>query len=103
MSDPKNRPAAGKAANENQARRNPESEAGKEEKLEEGLKNTFPASDPVSATAPGQKDKPKKVDPVREGGRQNGDLDEGLEDTFPASDPVSVTNSTRMGRPDRKS
>lgn len=102
MSDPRNRRVAGKAANDDVAQKGPESDAGKEEKLEKGLEDTFPASDPVSATAPGQKDRPKKVDPVREGGRNNGDLDEGLEDTFPASDPVSMTNSTRMGRPDRK-
>jgi len=102
MSDPKNRPAAGKAANDDQARRNPKSEADKEQELQEGLEDSFPASDPVSAATAGHPGKPKRVDPVREGGRSNGELDEGLEDTFPASDPVSVTNSTRTGRPDRK-
>lgn len=102
MSDPRNRPAAGQAANENRERSNPKPEADKEEELQEGLEDTFPASDPVSVATTGHPGRPKKVDPVREGGRDNGELDEGLEDTFPASDPVSVTNSTRMGRPDRK-
>lgn len=102
MSDPKESKAARKAADAE--KKQSTREANKEEKLERGLKDTFPASDPVSATAPGHSGKPKKVDPVRErreGHERNGDLDEALEDTFPASDPVSAISSIRTGRPYR--
>lgn len=83
------------------------SKSGAEKELDEGLKDTFPASDPVSETAPGGDRKVKKVDPVREGRSaedeaKEEELEEGLEDTFPASDPVSPTHSSHSGRPDSK-
>jgi len=75
-----------------------------EDQLNEGLEDSFPASDPVSVTratrtgAPGElamrsnrQDDDKK--------NENQELEEGLEDTFPASDPVSVTSPTHAGRP----
>lgn len=75
-----------------------------ENQLEEGLEDTFPASDPVSVTratrtgAPGEFAMRKNPD-----GGQDEDkeeiLEEGLEDTFPASDPVSITSPTKAGSP----
>jgi hypothetical protein len=71
--------------------------AGREEALDSGLEETFPASDPVSVTTKkpdidrpgagaksntGEKQRPKQKEKS---------LDEGLEETFPASDPVSIT------------
>ncbi|WP_295810685.1 hypothetical protein [uncultured Nitratireductor sp.] len=79
----------------------------KEEALDEGLEDTFPASDPVSvtrATRTGAPDefatKQVKKKPEEEG--LDDELEEGLEDTFPASDPVSVTSTTHTGSPRRK-
>lgn len=76
--------------------------AGREEALDSGLEETFPASDPVSvstkkpdieasdaAASPGAKGKESSK-------QKEKDLDEGLEETFPASDPVSITTK----RPD---
>lgn len=40
-----------------------------EEQLEEGLEDTFPASDPVSVTSPSIAGKPKKK-PARNGGKE---------------------------------
>lgn len=77
-----------------------------EEELDEGLEDTFPASDPVSATrttrtgAPGEFARKKKSkDDLHE---HDEELEEGLEDTFPASDAISVTSSTHVGKPDKK-
>ncbi|AJC22254.1 hypothetical protein [Pandoraea pulmonicola] len=55
-----------------------------ERDLDEGLEETFPASDPVSIGI----DKPTRVPASRN--TQGKRLDEGLEETFPASDPVSI-------------
>ena len=78
-----------------------------EEQLDQGLEDTFPASDPVSATratrtgAPGEfamrPNQPEKHEDDREE-----ELEEGLEDTFPASDPVSATSPTHAGGPKDK-
>lgn len=72
-----------------------------EKELEEGLEDTFPASDPVSVTATTHTGRPKGR-PVRARALQEEELQEGLEDTFPASDPVSLTSPLHSGRPERK-
>ncbi|WP_336057550.1 hypothetical protein [Nitratireductor sp. CH_MIT9313-5] len=74
-----------------------------DDELEEGLEETFPASDPVSVTratrtgAPGEfakdNEQPERADEE--------ELEEGLEETFPASDPPAVTSITRTGDPAR--
>lgn len=81
----------------------------KEEELEEGLEETFPASDPVSATratrtgAPGEVAKAEDKDTEAEAAHRHDDeLDEGLEGTFPASDPLSITSTSHVGRPEKK-
>lgn len=48
-----------------------------ERKLDHGLKETFPASDPVAVTPKTRKETERE-------------LDHGLKETFPASDPVSI-------------
>ncbi|MCT8989834.1 hypothetical protein NYR54_05940 [Chelativorans sp. SCAU2101] len=77
-----------------------------EEKLVEGLKDTFPASDPVSVTratrtgAPGEL---ASVTPTADHGHErDGELEEALKDTFPASDPISLLSRTRAGSPARR-
>ncbi|WP_246259267.1 MULTISPECIES: hypothetical protein [Chelativorans] len=77
-----------------------------EEELEKGLEDTFPASDPVSATQTTRTGAPKEFakqnpgDEADEAAHQKDDeLEEGLEDTFPASDPPSVVSSTHAGGP----
>lgn len=80
-----------------------------ENELEEGLEETFPASDTPSATratrtgAPGEfamrKDKERGEDGAHE---HDEELEEGLNDTFPASDPPSVTTPGHVGRPAKK-
>ena len=55
-----------------------------ERDLDEGLDETFPASDPVSIGI----DKPKHVPASKSAETKR--LDEGLTETFPASDPVSI-------------
>lgn len=73
-----------------------------EEALQEGLEETFPASDPVSitrATRTGAPDEFARRRRRPEARRQEERLEEGLQDTFPASDPVSVTSSTHAGAP----
>lgn len=70
-----------------------------EEQLEEGLDDTFPASDPVSATRASRTGRPAPPSPDRK--RREEELETGLEDSFPASDPVSVTSSTHTGLPDK--
>ncbi|KFB09103.1 hypothetical protein [Nitratireductor basaltis] len=74
-----------------------------DDELEEGLEETFPASDPVSVTrstrtgAPGEAvDRIEKLERADEE-----ELEEGLEETFPASDPPAVTSITRTGDPAR--
>ena len=78
-----------------------------EEELDEGLEETFPASDPVSATRATRTGGPdefaKKKAPLTDDGHErNGELDKALEDTFPASDPLSTTTTTHAGGPDRR-
>lgn len=80
-----------------------------EEELEEGLKETFPASDPVSATratrtgAPGEFAKKDEQEAEADAAhRHDEELEEGLEDSFPASDPPSVTSSSHAGGPRKK-
>lgn len=77
-----------------------------ENELDEGLKDTFPASDPPSVTratrtgAPGEFAMRKNKMPNDEtASTEEEQLDQGLMDTFPASDPPSVTYSMRPGRP----
>lgn len=77
-----------------------------EEELEEGLKDTFPASDPVSVTratrtgAPGEL---ASVTPTPDRGHEREEeLEEALKDTFPASDPISVLSRTHAGPPARR-
>lgn len=76
-----------------------------EEQLDQGLEDSFPASDPVSATratrtgAPGEfsmRPNLHEEEPETEGEEQ---LEEGLEDSFPASDPISAVSPTRAGTP----
>ncbi|MFC5585200.1 hypothetical protein ACFPOD_08755 [Nitratireductor kimnyeongensis] len=81
----------------------------KEEKLEQGLEESFPASDPVSVThvtrtgAPGEYSKKDEGAPKPDENSDEAELEEkleeGLEESFPASDPVSVTRATRTGAP----
>jgi len=75
-----------------------------EEQLDQGLEDSFPASDPVSATratrtgAPGEfAMRPNQTD--KQDDECEEELEEGLEDTFPASDPVSATSPTHAGGP----
>ncbi|HEU4987465.1 MAG TPA: hypothetical protein VFT89_10410 [Rhizobiaceae bacterium] len=73
-----------------------------EEELDEGLEDTFPASDPVSVTGTtrtGGPEERRKAPPPKKAGNREDELQEGLEDTFPASDAVSATSSMRAGRP----
>lgn len=75
-----------------------------ENQLEEGLEDTFPASDPVSVTratrtgAPGEFAMRKNDDGDQDEDKEE-TLEEGLEDTFPASDPVAITTPTKAGGP----
>jgi len=79
--------------------------AGREEALDSGLEETFPASDPVSvSTKKPDIDSPGTAAPPDPGGKQSPkqkeqSLDEGLEESFPASDPVSITTK----KPDNNS
>jgi hypothetical protein len=76
-----------------------------EDQLDQGLEDTFPASDPVSVTratrtgAPGEFAMRTNRKPEPEEQEVEQELEEGLEDSFPASDPVSVTVPTRVGKP----
>lgn len=98
MPDPKNKPPEEAARRGDKPGKVP---PGREEELEEGLEDTFPASDPVSPAITTHAGPPRKPpDPVR--ALQEEELQEGLEDTFPASDPVSITSPVHSGRPDRK-
>jgi hypothetical protein len=74
-----------------------------EAQLEEGLEESFPASDPPSATQPAN---PPGAEATGEDAREKADLDrqleEGLEESFPASDPVSITQPEHsIGAPAR--
>lgn len=77
-----------------------------EEELEEGLRDTFPASDPVSVTRATRTGAPGELaGPAPEADREHAgeeELDEGLKDTFPASDPISIVSRTRAGPPARR-
>ncbi|TWG99671.1 hypothetical protein L598_001300000020 [Mesorhizobium sp. J18] len=76
-----------------------------EEELEQGLEDTFPASDPVSVTGTtrtgGPDEHRKTLPPKKKAENLEEELQEGLEDTFPASDAVSATSSIHAGRPAR--
>lgn len=68
----------------------------KEEALDNGLEETFPASDPVSITTrkPGADTLETPAIGVqggKEARKKEEDIDKELEATFPASDPVSTT------------
>lgn len=80
----------------------PATAAHKERKLDETLKQTFPASDPPAAnrftgaevkTTHSADELPETHDQA-----ESDELDEALEDTFPASDPPSITR--KHGRDD---
>lgn len=74
-----------------------------EQQLEEGLEDTFPASDPVSVTRATRTGAPGEfaMRPRSEEGRDEDEeeLEEALEDTFPASDPISIISPTQVGGP----
>jgi hypothetical protein len=74
--------------------------------LEEGLEESFPASDPPAATQPANPPAPVSVETGDDAGldkaEQERQLEEGLEETFPASDPVSITQPEHsIGAPPR--
>lgn len=74
--------------------------------LEEGLEESFPASDPPAVTQPSNPPAPT-TEPTCAADRldkaeQDRQLEEGLEETFPASDPVSITQPEQsIGAPPR--
>lgn len=63
----------------------PFSSAHEEYMLDDALKHTFPASDPVAETA--QQTRPSEQESAKESL-----LDVGIEMSFPASDPVAVSS-----------
>ena len=63
--------------------------AHEEDKLDEAIEETFPASDPVSPDS--GKDSAGKKKPSAEDEEER-ELDDALDDTFPASDPVSISS-----------
>ena len=78
----------------------------REQELDKGLKDTFPASDPVSATqttrtgSPKEFAKPKPGNDTSNAAQEEDEmLDEALKETFPASDPPAVTSTTHAGKP----
>lgn len=84
MSTPENRQSGrnssiGKSSEPGHGRNTKEDS--QERELDEGLEETFPASDPVSVTT--DPDHAKRADRNK--------VDKALEDTFPASDPPSLT------------
>jgi hypothetical protein len=74
--------------------------------LEEGLEESFPASDPPAVTQPSNPPAPVSDETCAadrlDKAEQDRQLEEGLEETFPASDPVSITRPEHsIGAPPR--
>lgn len=66
-----------------------------EHRLEKGLEDSFPASDPPAVTRPGAPESDEAVAARKKASEkkeaQSDALDEALEETFPASDPPAIT------------
>jgi hypothetical protein len=74
-----------------------------ERQLENGIEDSFPASDPPAVTQPAKPPVEQHAsDDMLDNPEKNRLLDEGLEESFPASDPPSIAlPETATGAPPR--